>query len=577
MASYDTLAKLLTEAIESNFSKDVLSRLCGVSADGPYQASGFRAKLIEILGIADNLGDDLALPVTWDSAHALNLAVVGVKDSATATGEAFRRFVKRCNVFNALLANGKGFAFLQLVDKSSRRPVSYACQRFASSSFDQWLKIEKSYASFWKAFELLHPNRTEEEELQYMIGGSDFIADLLAFIDVLKPVVDLMLRMQSLDTPIWKLKLLWPIVEGQLSKASQGDPQAFPRLNKVKDNLRPGAKFQGVTLLEGWLVTKDKESQASDKRFTWQLREDEDIHADHKRLALDLKNSLEERVKSVTSDPSLSVLQVFDAVALVKLHCGRISEEKLELNVTDGEYDCYGVEECKAVLATVSKMAHVKESGMDFDPRLAFRYMSQIKEAVKAGIWKLLCPEWFIQTGDSDNPVPLPQDAQLVSFQPVHSESYALDTFFELEFSNGKKFEVRLHEQSVYKSFYSNEEVCGIAKPPSCALIDVVLAKGGPEAIAESYYSAMRAQQQSGGQTNQTLARRTKLNWCLPSLKNCESIIKESVQLYLKGDDEMRPHRQRAFFSEKYCVSKVVDRVDSDAGRCPFLVNADHC
>ena len=46
-----------------------------------------------------------------------------------------------------------------------------------------------------------------------MIAGPDFVADLLAFIDTLEPIVDLMLHMQSLDTPIWKLKRWWPIVK----------------------------------------------------------------------------------------------------------------------------------------------------------------------------------------------------------------------------------------------------------------------------------------------------------------------------------------------------------------------------
>ena len=54
-ASYDLLATQLHEAIEENFFKDVVSRLCGsgVAADGPYQASGFRRKLLEISNITD--------------------------------------------------------------------------------------------------------------------------------------------------------------------------------------------------------------------------------------------------------------------------------------------------------------------------------------------------------------------------------------------------------------------------------------------------------------------------------------------------------------------------------------------
>ena len=41
-----------------------------------------------------------------------------------------------------------------------------------------------------------------------MICGSDFIQDLLGIIDILKPVVDLMLRMPSLHCAVWKLKQL---------------------------------------------------------------------------------------------------------------------------------------------------------------------------------------------------------------------------------------------------------------------------------------------------------------------------------------------------------------------------------
>ena len=136
-ASYDVLAELLIKAIEENFSKEVLSRLCGVAADGPYQASAFRGKLLESLDIVDTGAGQLAFPVTWDAAHVLNLGVAGVKDSKSPSGIFFQRFLKRCNVFNTILANGKGFAFLQLIDESARRPVAFAGQRFAVKQLRQ--------------------------------------------------------------------------------------------------------------------------------------------------------------------------------------------------------------------------------------------------------------------------------------------------------------------------------------------------------------------------------------------------------------------------------------------------------
>ena len=87
--SYSILAKQLINAIEKNFSSDILSRLCGVAADGLYQASGFRNQLYEMLFIP-KIHKDLALPITWDPAHLLNLGVTDVRDSKSESAEFFR-------------------------------------------------------------------------------------------------------------------------------------------------------------------------------------------------------------------------------------------------------------------------------------------------------------------------------------------------------------------------------------------------------------------------------------------------------------------------------------------------------
>ena len=76
-------------------------------------------------------------------------------------------------------------------------------------------------------------------------------ARLLACLDIMEPVVDLILRVQSLDTPVWKLKLWWPRVKAKLSEAGSGDIVHFPRLKKAGDKLKPGGKYKGVELLEG--------------------------------------------------------------------------------------------------------------------------------------------------------------------------------------------------------------------------------------------------------------------------------------------------------------------------------------
>ena len=85
----------------------------------------------------------------------------------------------------------------------------------------------------------------------------------------------------------------------------------------------------------------------------------------------------------------------------------------------------------------------------------------------------------------------------------------------------------------------------------------------------------MRNQQNQGGHTNENLSRRTKVNWCLLSLKNCENIILGAINCYREGEKNIRPHRQNLIFSDrinKCNISKVIDRVDNEIGRCLYLI-----
>ncbi len=82
----------------------------------------------------------------------------------------------------------------------------------------------------------------------------------------------------------------------------------------------------------------------------------------------------------------------------INLHCGKKILEEVKFEVSDGEYDSYGIENCRKIMHVASKMKHIKESGTDFDPRLAHRYMTTLKQAVSHGIWKQTCPEWFIES-----------------------------------------------------------------------------------------------------------------------------------------------------------------------------------
>ena len=92
--------------------------------------------------------------------------------------------------------------------------------------------------------------------------------DLLALLDIMEPVVELMER---------------------LERASKGEEGAYPRLLTVKGVPKPNRKFKGVTLLEGWVITKDDGKESGASRFTWRMRSKTDTKNDREKFANEVR------------------------------------------------------------------------------------------------------------------------------------------------------------------------------------------------------------------------------------------------------------------------------------------------
>ena len=66
-----------------------------------------------------------------------------------------------------------------------------------------------------------------------------------------------------------------------------------------------------------------------------------------------------------------------------------------------------------------------------------------------------------------------------------------------------------------------------------CVCYDVCMAKGGTEAVVESFYSSMKAQSMAR-QDNETLALRTKLEWTVPPLIQADKFVRETAKIYIE-------------------------------------------
>lgn len=94
---------------------------------------------------------------------------------------------------------------------------------------------------------------------------------------------------------------------------------------------------------------------------------------------------------------------------------------------------------------------------------------------------------------------------------------------------------VSLNEMKLTKHMYTNLEVYNRLGKCFCLAYDVALAKGGSEAVVESLYSVMKNQSQPGGQLNEVLVGRTKIDWhCPDSVLGIMDVVDEAARIHQK-------------------------------------------
>ena len=87
---------------------------------------------------------------------------------------------------------------------------------------------------------------------------------------------------------------------------------------------------------------------------------------------------------------------------------------------------------------------------------------------------------------------------------------------------NGKQIKAVLDEPVLIETLYNVKEIYSRIGPEFMIALDVALANGGSEAIAESFYSVMDAQKQR--------CHRSKIDWLLPHVGNhTERLVEEII------------------------------------------------
>ena len=123
-------------------------------------------------------------------------------------------------------------------------------------------------------------------------------------------------------------------------------------------------------------------------------------------------------------------------------------------------------------------------------------------------------------------------------------------------------------EQELIRCTYTDEALYSRVGKPLSRILDVALAKGGPETAVETLYSAMGGQHKDGGQSNDTLVNRTKVNWSVSSVVAVPELIGRSAERHLETS---RPPIMAYSDQRPPMVSRVITRVSRERGRVPIL------
>ena len=172
----------------------------GKVTDGQYLCDGFIDSMNQPLfnEIPLTLEEKFWWPLQWDAGHWLDKVFSKFYDD----NQFVSRLLLRTNLFHTIFNRGKMHAVAKETAEELKLPfkttVSFAKQKFMSSSYKQFLKFETSIEAYINAFR----DHDNEEVKEYKLAGQDFVFDLLGVIDLLWPLVLIMLHGQMLSCPV---------------------------------------------------------------------------------------------------------------------------------------------------------------------------------------------------------------------------------------------------------------------------------------------------------------------------------------------------------------------------------------
>ena len=174
----------------------------------------------------------------------------------------------------------------------------------------------------------------------------------------------------------------------------------------------------------------------------------------------------------------------------------------------------------------------------------------------------------------------IPPNVIVVPFERINDNNFDLQERYILKLFDGSSLQVVFCEDLFIHCLYTDATLYNTVGRECCVIFDIFYTKKtGTEAVVESFYRVMSTQEQDGGKKLETLALRSRIDWCLPAVLQCEKPVKEIAKLYLTGDEEPKLKkynipifRNRQTIKNHTEVSKVLTKISTSKRRLPFLL-----
>ena len=550
---------------------------------------------------AEVLLDSIWWECHWDPGHWLDKVFSKYHDSQMVS-----RILSRVALFHQLFRHGKMHAVAKVTAKELKLPfsvtLSYAPQRFMSSSYLALKNLQRSYEVYVETFKDHH----NAPYMMYKLCGSDFIFDLCGIIDLLWPMVVLMLRAQQEWCPGWKFPAFIKKVRKQIKLFQQEIGKTVP--SKLASQLLHAhakeieeMRYGKSQLVLGWILQKEKASQDDEEqntssgqadkstkssndagKFNWIAREPSDCRDDLKKLAGDILQELDTRFERSFPDLNNLLHQCLDFGILLNGICGKRADEK-KIPVNQSKFAKQGAEEFSRCVRFVSRLPHVAALNLPLCEERSGEVFWSLKKVLLSFVWgdtfqSLFALFFKILNKDGKlEEIHLPQNAFLLEFETTSGSSreFSLSDVYAITLNNKVSYTVVLQEDVIIQALYTDASFYTRVGQEFCILFDIMYAKTGTEAVVESFYRVVEKQEMDGGQSIQVLGNRAKVDWCFPPILQCEKAFSEMAKLYIHGDKALglKRHHVPVYKSKQSSGSSIVlDRISTTAARLPYLV-----